>query len=339
MPSRDAEGVENTSERIVDEKDSLLYPLLNSGVRILHKVSFPVGEKKSVDYIAMYDRDKILLKIERRVSSKDRVFQELKKLSRALNVNALIIADRFNSEKTLDDVLYIRDRVGIVSRETLDSVTSGERVYIYEYSGMYYVKINGRKLQRLRTKMGYSLHELAQSAGISSKALQKYEEGEMDMSAERAYRFMELFGALFEEVLRSVDIFRDRIVRSERRLYTRERYREVESGDRRYKLALKLSDLGADVEVFDTIPTDLLLQLSDVRVFMTYINGRYSSPSVELKCRDNKSLASTFNGLAISVIDGSHSRESIDIAEDIGEVRVVSDIEGFARELAKSLRR
>lgn len=334
----DAEGVEHTSRRSTDE-DSTLHPLLSSGIRILHKVSFPIRERKSVDYIAMHEQDKILLKIERRISSRDRVFQELKKLSRALNVNALLIADRFNSEEVLEDVLYIRDRIGLVSRETLDNVARGKRIYIYEYSGMYYVKINGGKLHRLRVKMGYSLHELANTVGISSKALQKYEEDEMDMSAERAYRFMEIFGEQFEDVVRSIDIFRDRIVRSEPRASAQDRYRDVEPGDKRYKLAVKLSDLGISAEVFNTLPTDILLQLDDTKVFITYINGRYSVASVELKCRDNSSFARTFNGVAISVIDSAQNRESVDIAESIGEVRVLSSVEDFVKELARTLRR
>ena len=234
--------METVDERHVDERYSTLYPLLiSSGIKILHRVLFPVKERKSVDYIATYGGEKILLKVEKRISSKDRIFQELKRLSKALNVNALFIADKFNNEDILDDVLYIRDRVGVVSRETLDSIAKGKKIYIYEYSGMYYVRINGRRLQRLRMKMGYSLHELANAIGISSKALQKYEEGEMDMSAERAYRFIELFGEFFEDVVRGIDIFRDRIVRSESRAGLQERHREGEPGDKRYKLALRLS--------------------------------------------------------------------------------------------------
>ncbi len=339
MPHIEMEGVDNTSEEYVDERDSTLHPLLGSNIKILHKMSFPVGEKKSVDYIAMHNRDKILLKIERVISSKDRVFQELKKLSRALNVNALLIANRFNSEETLEDVLYIRDRVGVISRETLDNVARGGKIYIYEYSGMYYVKIDGKKLQRLRIKMGYSLHELANIIGISSKALQKYEEDKMDMSVEKAYRFMELFGELFEDVVRDINIFRDRIVKSELKMHGKEKYREIKPSDKRYKLALKLLDLGVDVEVFTTIPTDILLQHNNVRMFITYINGRYSSSSIKLKCRDNKSFATTFNGLAISIIDDVQSRDSIDVAEDVGEVRVLSNVEDFVKEVAKSLRK
>jgi putative transcriptional regulator len=333
------EDIEGLGEDNIDEKESMLRSLLSPGMKILYKVSFPIKEKRSVDYIAMHQHDKIFLKIEKRISSKDRIFQELKRLSKALNVNALFIADRFNNEEILDDVLYIRDRVGVISRDTLDRVSRGKKIYIYEYSGMYYVKINGKKLQRLRIKMGYSLHELANAIGVSSKALQKYEEGEMDMSAEKAYRFIELFGEMFEDVVRGIDIFRDRIVKSESRAMALERLREVESDDKRYKLALKFSSFGINAEVFNAIPTDILLQSEDAKIFITYINSKYNEASIELKCKDNQFFAKTFNGIAISVIDSSHGREGISIAEDVGEVKVLSNVEDFVKELIKSLRR
>jgi predicted transcriptional regulator len=116
------EDIEGLGEDNIDEKESMLRSLLSPGMKILYKVSFPIKEKRSVDYIAMHQHDKIFLKIEKRISSKDRIFQELKRLSKALNVNALFIADRFNNEEILDDVLYIRDRVGVISRDTLDRV-------------------------------------------------------------------------------------------------------------------------------------------------------------------------------------------------------------------------
>lgn len=51
--------------------------------------------------------------------------------------------------------------------------------------------------------------------GVSVKALQKYEENEIDMSVEKAYRFLEIFGDDFEEVLSDIDIFSDRITKAE----------------------------------------------------------------------------------------------------------------------------
>ncbi|MEM3980053.1 MAG: helix-turn-helix domain-containing protein, partial [Ignisphaera sp.] len=254
---------------------------------VVHKVEYPRSDKKLLDYIVKRDNETSFIKLIQNVSTVSNFFMELKKLTNFLNINALIIADKINDEKILDGVLHIRDRVGIVQTRTINEMAYGERVYIYEYKGMFYVKIDGRKLRELRHKKGYRLGELAKTVGTTPKALQMYEEGLIDMSVEKAYRFMEVFAKDFEDVLREVDIFKDRITDSS----AHRRNVTIKEDKVKQKLLKVIIDQGAEAESFTYLPSDIIANKRGARVFISLIDDKISIDIAIAKAKENKIIS------------------------------------------------
>ncbi len=318
--------------------DEAIERLSKLGLKVLHHFNFPMDERRAIDIVAIYRNVKVLVKHSQKVSSKSTVFQELKRLSRLLGINVLFVADKYNNEDVLDDVLYIRDRIGIVSTNTIRKLSEGRKIYIYEYNGMYYIKIDGEKLRRIRLEKRYSLNELAKRVGVSVKALQKYEENEIDMSVERAYGFLEIFGEDFEEVLSEVDIFSDRIAKTEE-------HEEViglqrKENDERYEIAQKISRIGSRVEIFDTLPADIVAKLNNfAKIFVAYISKNIDINQVSMKCKENKALAESFNGIALSVTNNDKERDVINEIERFTEVYPESAITDLIKEIAKNIHR
>ncbi|MEM1608473.1 MAG: hypothetical protein QXG81_04285, partial [Ignisphaera sp.] len=185
--SKDGANMEYKGSR--GDVDKILSNLVKArGTNILHKVTYP--RDRSVDHIIEHKNCKTLLKFADNISSRGRLYQELKKLSKELNVNSLIVANKLNDEMLMHEVLYIRGRLGLVSTYTIKHYAAGDKVFVYEYNGMLYVKIDGKKLKALREQKGFRIHELANAVGVSAKALKDYEDDKMDMTVERAYRFL-----------------------------------------------------------------------------------------------------------------------------------------------------
>uniref|UniRef100_A0A7C2VB32 Putative HTH-type transcriptional regulatory protein ENO77_02220 n=1 Tax=Ignisphaera aggregans TaxID=334771 RepID=A0A7C2VB32_9CREN len=281
---------------------------------ILHKVGYPRHGKKLLDYIARKDREVAFVKSIQNVNTLGTIFKELKRLSCFLNVNALVIADKFNDEPMLDGVLHIRDRVGVVKIDTLNGITKGDKVYVYEYKGMYYVKIDGEKLRGLRIRKGYGLRELARTVGASIKALQMYEEGLIDMSIEKAYRFMELFAEEFEEVLKEVDIFRDRIIDP----HTHRRSTVPKEDEDKQKLLEAMSCQGAEAEAFNHLPSDIIVNKDGIRIFMTIIDNNIDAESAITKAKENRAFSRLLDGIATNIVKDSVPSELVKEIENYG---------------------
>lgn len=319
-------------------RDEIIEKLSKLGLRILHHFSFPIDERRAIDIVAIYRDGKLLVKHSQKVSSKSTVFQELKRISKLLDINVLFIADQFNNEDVLDDVLYVRDRIGIVSTNTIRKLSEGRKIYIYEYNGMYYIKIDGEKLRRIRLERRYSLNELAKHVGVSVKALQKYEENEIDMSIEKAYRFLEIFGDDFEEVLSDIDIFSDRITKAEG--YEEGIVLRRKENDKRYEIAQKLSKVVSRVEIFNTLPTDIIAKVNNfAKIFVAYISKNIDLNQASMKCRENRALAESFDGIALSVTNNDRERDVINEIERFTEVYPESAINDLIKEIAKNMHR
>ncbi|MEM4501953.1 MAG: helix-turn-helix domain-containing protein [Ignisphaera sp.] len=268
--------------------------------QILHKLGFPLSEKRTLDCIIKKDNDIVFMKISKKACTKHFVFKELKKLTEFLKINAIVIADRINDREVEEGVLHIRDRIGIVQPKTVKDFVKGDKVYIYEFKGMYYVKIDGKKLRELRIRKGYGLHELANAVGVSVKALQKYEEGAIDMSIEKAYRFIEIFNNEFEQVLKEVDIFRDRIVENiDKR---REVMNEIRGNLEKIVLVDKLVKQGVEAEFFEYIPSDVILSIGKKKVFISIIDSSMDDTTALSKSYENKHVSQVLNGVAVNIV-------------------------------------
>jgi len=267
------------------------------------------------------------------VNTISNLFKELKKFANFLNINVLIIADKINDEGILEGVLHIRDRVGIVQTRTINEMAYGERVYIYEYKGMFYVKIDGRKLRELRCKKGYGLSELAKTIGATPKALQMYEEGLIDMSVEKAYRFMELFAKEFEDVLREVDIFKDRIIDSS----IHRRNLTTKDDEVKQKLLKVIIDQGAEAELFNYLPSDIIANKRGVRIFISFIDDKVSVEAAVVKAKENKIISSVLDGVSINIVKDEAQREVIREIEDYGIILKYNNVTKHGLDLERDL--
>jgi len=284
------------------------------GAEVLHKVEYPRTDKKLLDYVIKKDGVTTFIKVTHNINTSSSVFKELKRFTNFLNMNALIVADKINEENVIDGVLHIKDRVGIVQVKTILNVAKGEKVYIYEFKGAFYVKIDGRKLRELRERKGYGLSELAKRVGASMKALHMYEEGLIDMTVEKAYRFIEIFDKEFEEALKEVDIFRDRIQDSSvhrRSLYNKE-------DEVKQKLAKIFSDQGADAEIFNYLPSDLIVSKKGKRLFVSLIDNKVDSELAIIKAKENKMFSKSLEGVPVNIVNDNTSRDMLREIENYG---------------------
>jgi len=291
-------------------------------------------EKRSVDMVIEYGgvhtNCKVIVKVSDIVSNRKRDFVELKKITELLNINALVIAKFYNREKLLDNVLYVRGRIGLVDPETIESIRRREGVYIYEYQGSYYVKVKGEVLRELRSRrrLGYSM--LAKMVGITAKALYEYEQGRMGMSAEVAERFLEIFGKDFENALEQIDIFTFRIVSNLKRGDVTD---EVGGGDdhvfsKKGALIAKLRKRGVlSIESFKHIPSDMVVKSDSLKAFIALAGEETDLNEAEKKCRENAKLAHELDGKAITILS-ARNRDLEYVAEKYSDIvsRKLDDI-------------
>ncbi|MEL9939840.1 MAG: helix-turn-helix domain-containing protein [Ignisphaera sp.] len=331
--SKDGANMEYKGSR--GDVDKILSNLVKArGTNILHKVTYP--RDRSVDHIIEHKNCKTLLKFADNISSRGRLYQELKKLSKELNVNSLIVANKLNDEMLMHEVLYIRGRLGLVSTYTIKHYAAGDKVFVYEYNGMLYVKIDGKKLKALREQKGFRIHELANAVGVSAKALKDYEDDKMDMTVERAYRFLEIFGNEFEDVIEEVDIFRDRIIQKETEDHS---YNIKVSTDKRAKIVDRLRSYGLKANIYNSIPSDIITSDENIRFFISYIERSLSEDDIKSKCENNYFFAKTFKGMPVVVVDDDIDRNRISSIEEYGYVSKVSNIGQLAREIVEETKR
>ena len=123
-------------------------------------------------------------------------------LARSIGAKALIISNKVNTEKLLEDVVYERHGTPVVSPETLIKILEGEKIFIKKSKSHFVVKINPKKLREARIKSGMSVGALANELGVSKKSVYDYETKEIRVSVDIAAKLVELYG---EDVLEPID--------------------------------------------------------------------------------------------------------------------------------------
>jgi putative transcriptional regulator len=243
----------------------------------------------------------------------------------------------------MQDVIYIRSRVGIVSRETFLRYLNNEKIFVYEFNGMFYVKINGKKLKKLRERKGLRIHELARLVGISAKTIREYEEGNMDMTIEKASRFFDVLGKDFEDVIEEIDISSFRIVGKSRKEYVRTKsmVKRV-TRDERLKIAEKFKELGLDASLYDAIPSDVVLvnrSEEGKKFFISYISKNILMNEAEIKCRENFSFAKALGAVSVIVVDDEVPRDFLIEVEKYGVTSRLTELNSLVKEIVSELRR
>lgn len=168
---------------------------------LLAKAGFTLSDEMlfrntGFDIVARRDNLLLIVKVLKNVDSLDKVLaQQIKVLAQHLGAAPIVVGERTSSQPVEAGVVYMRHGVPIMSYDTLnDYFAEGVPPFIYAAPGGPYVNIDGEEMARLRKERGVSLGTLADAAGVSRKAIQRYEEG-MSAVIEVALKLEERLGA------------------------------------------------------------------------------------------------------------------------------------------------
>lgn len=190
--------------------EDVLYRTIGAAYRSAKEVaviSYPKSSlRRSIDVVISMDDDKALLvkavdDVERLPKSE---IDELRSVSAAVEVGAVIVAERQREDELLDEMVYERYGVKIVTPASLEMALRRDGPYLRRVGDVIKVVIDGETMRRKRLEMGLSLGDVARYVGTSRKAIYDYERGVMEPSIEKAERLVELFG---EEILKPISFF------------------------------------------------------------------------------------------------------------------------------------
>lgn len=127
-------------------------------------------------------------------SSRMKNSNQMKILNDALEASPLYIAVKGGKRKLKHGVVYSRNGIPLMSPETFkDMMLEGVPPYVFSAPGGLYVKMNSDVLKKARKENKISLSKLADIAGVTRKAIQKYEEG-MGADLDVALRLQDFLG-------------------------------------------------------------------------------------------------------------------------------------------------
>ena len=167
-------------------------------------VSKPLG-RSCFDMVASRDDIRLILKILKNIDSLSREqSKELKKISKILHGTPLIIGIRTRNAPMEHGVVYDRYNIKAVTFETFRDYLEGSPPVVYANRGGFFVKIDGKVLKETREAMGISVGKLAEVAGVSRKAIYKYETQMADPSVDVAIKIEEFLDV---PLVKGIDLF------------------------------------------------------------------------------------------------------------------------------------
>lgn len=155
--------------------------------------------ERSIDLVAVKDENKLLLRIRLGIKNVHRdEINDLINAASAIDAVPLIL----NDEIAYDNVVHEREGVYIISDKTLNNILrrSPDVFLIQKKSGLY-IRINSKKLERVKSERGLSLGDLALSSGVSRRMIFEYLRGNCNVSLEVAERLIEVLG---EDIIESI---------------------------------------------------------------------------------------------------------------------------------------
>ncbi len=240
------------------EKERLLRDIRE----LLFRENFEIGEPilKSISFDMIARRDDLILILKALVNIdalRAEVARELKILGKELKAAPIIIGKRNASGEIMDDVVYSRHGLPILSFNTFKNfIINGEYPMVYASPGGLYVNINGWLLRKVREARGISLGELAKVAGVSRKSIQLYEEG-MNATIDSALRLEEYLRVPLIEPIDILDL----------KKLKEERFKKIQEFDEIYR---KLTNIGYDVFLTIKCPFEALSK-DERDIFLTGI--------------------------------------------------------------------
>ncbi|RLJ00463.1 MAG: hypothetical protein DRP03_00015 [Candidatus Aenigmatarchaeota archaeon] len=160
------------------------------------------------DIIAKKGRDMFLLKVLLNIDSlTENEARNLKIIAKYMSATPIIIGKRTRKENLHDFAVYERFGIPSITNTTFKNYIAGIKPFIKATRGGLRVKVDSKKINKALSK--YSLHYLAQAAGISIKTARKCRDGNV-ISLEMACRVEEL---LNDSIACGIDLEKDYKVR------------------------------------------------------------------------------------------------------------------------------
>ncbi len=274
---------------------------------VLAKAGFYLSEKhydRGISFDVIARRDNILLIINIMVnadSSRVRNAREMQILANALNGSALFISLKGGRRKLERGVIYSRRGIPVISADTMEDLfLEGIPPYVFSAPGGFYVTIDSDILKRARSDQRISLGTLAEIAGVSRKAIQKYEDG-MGVDLDVALRLEEFLGEDLIMPLNPLD-------------YSKEDVEELESLDIKdgFQRAIfqSLLTIGYDIVPTYHCPFEAITSDDDI----VLLSGLHSKGNTDLKSKAKivANLSSVTEKRSVIFLDKRYTKTSIE---------------------------
>ncbi|UCD91951.1 MAG: transcriptional regulator [Methanobacteriota archaeon] len=167
---------------------------------VLGKAGFFLSDKHDTrlicfDIVARKDDLLMIVKVLTNIDSFNaESAMQLKMISSILGASSLLVGERSGAGKIEYGVIYSRFGVPILSLTTISEfLLEGVPPFVFSAPGGLYVKMDGDIIRRIREKKRVSLGMLAETAGVSRRTIQMYEDG-MGATLDVAIRLEEFLG-------------------------------------------------------------------------------------------------------------------------------------------------
>ena len=159
---------------------------------------------KFFDGCLITKKKKVLVKYLYNADSLKRSMAEaMKKFSKTFNKEIYIISEK-TKRKKIGDEIHIRYEIPVVSYECfLDIIENKRKIDKIYNRGKIIVKIDGKKLEKIRKEKGIKRSKVAKILGSSYESIYMYEKGFINIDYEKYLKLKDLFDIEAE----SFDVF------------------------------------------------------------------------------------------------------------------------------------
>jgi putative transcriptional regulator len=191
--------------KMKEESNEILVSIL----RILDKSGFTISQVDSdycLEIVAKKGSVKLLIKtLENVDDERKESAEDLRSMAATFSASPLVIGSRVQKGVIGESALYERFGINVISPKTFsDAALRGKFPPVYYKRGGLYFRIDGEVLRRLRKERGMSLGVLANTIGVSRKAVYDYENSKMGATLKTVARMEEVLDA---GVTMDIDIF------------------------------------------------------------------------------------------------------------------------------------
>ncbi len=241
-------------------------------IQVLKKNNFLVNNflqsNSCFDIVAKKEENTLLIKVYENIDSfRNEQGDELKKLSKVINANCIIIGSKTKVFELENNTVYFRQDIPAVNVYTFEKSINSQEPIVRHFKGKDIVDIDSEKLSLLRKEMDLSLKELAEKLGVATETLYRYEKG-ASTSLETAQK---MENELKNTLAKKVDIFKKN--------YNEDVIDDLPSED----LLEKMHDIGLRMALFSHSPFDAYGQKE--KLFISSGKGKLDLPkkAFELK--------------------------------------------------------